>query len=158
VSWSCSPLIVRANFTKSVATPNKMGRLLSVVKGDKVILLRTINKKMDETMATATFGKRIKELRTAKKMTLDQLAAATGSSKSYIWELENKDPPRPSAEKLAEIAKVLDVTTDYLIGRDDVTLETAVDTAFFREYSSMPAETREKIRQMAKVLGSKPKE
>lgn len=109
-------------------------------------------------MATATFGKRIKELRTAKRMTLDQLAAATGSSKSYIWELENKDPPRPSAEKLAEIAKVLEVTTDYLIGREDVTLDAAVDTAFFREYSSMPPETREKIRQMAKVLGSKPRE
>lgn len=109
-------------------------------------------------MTTATFGKRIKELRTQRKMTLDQLAAATKSSKSYIWELENKNPPRPSAEKLAEIAAVLEVTTDYLIGRDDVTLETAKDTAFFREYSSMPEETREKIRAMARLMGGKPKE
>lgn len=81
-------------------------------------------------MATAIFGKRIKELRTKKGMTLDDLAGATGSSKSYIWELENKNPPRPSAEKLSEIAAVLEVTTDYLIGRE-TTLETAEDKAFF---------------------------
>jgi transcriptional regulator with XRE-family HTH domain len=99
------------------------------------------------------FGERIKELRTAKKLTLDQLAQATGSSKSYIWELENKDPPRPSAEKLAEIAKALDVTTDYLIGREQVTLGQAEDTAFFRQYSELPEATRRKIREMAKILG-----
>jgi transcriptional regulator with XRE-family HTH domain len=33
------------------------------------------------------FGKRIKDLRTKKGLTLDQLAQETGSSKSYIWEL-----------------------------------------------------------------------
>lgn len=109
-------------------------------------------------MTTATFGKRIKELRTKKGLTLDQLATATGSSKSYIWELENKNPPRPSAEKLAEIAKVLEVTTDYLIGREAVTLEDAEDKAFFREYSNMPEKTREKIRAMARLLGGDTKE
>ena len=47
------------------------------------------------------FGVRIKDLRTRKGLTLDQLAQETGSSKSYIWELENKNPPRPSAVVLA---------------------------------------------------------
>jgi transcriptional regulator with XRE-family HTH domain len=106
-------------------------------------------------MAKQTFGTRIKELRTQKGLTLDQLATATGSSKSYIWELENKDPPRPSAEKLATIAVALGVTTDYLIGREEVTLADAEDKAFFREYSKMDSDTREKIRAMAKVLGGK---
>lgn len=117
------------------------------------------NKKIGyKTMVEATFGKRIKELRAKRKMTLDQLATATGSSKSYIWELENKNAPRPSAEKLAEIARVLEVTLDYLIGRENVTLEDAEDKAFFRDYSSMSSETREKIRAMAKLMGDKPKE
>lgn len=98
------------------------------------------------------FGQKIKELRTKKGMTLEQLAQATGSSKSYIWELENKDPPRPSAEKLAEIAKALEVTTDYLIGRDQ-TLQQAEDIAFYRDYSGLPESTRRKIREMAKILG-----
>ena len=63
-----------------------------------------------------SFGKQIKDLRTSAGMTLDQLAQATGSSKSYIWELENKNPPSPSAEKLSAIAAALGVTVDYLIG------------------------------------------
>jgi transcriptional regulator with XRE-family HTH domain len=83
------------------------------------------------------------------------LAAATKSSKSYIWELENKNPPRPSAEKLAEIAAALGVTTDYLIGRDDQTLTEAEDIAFFREYSGLPEETRRQLRDMAKILTKK---
>jgi transcriptional regulator with XRE-family HTH domain len=101
------------------------------------------------------FGARIKELRTKKQLTLDQLAQETGSAKSYIWELENKNPPRPSAEKLSAIAKALDVTVDYLFGRDEQTLGKAEDLAFFREYSELPPETREQLRQMAKILGAK---
>lgn len=88
-----------------------------------------------------------------KGLTLEQLAQATGSSKSYIWELENKDPPRPSAEKLSEIATALGVTVDYLIGRDEQTLAQAEDKAFFRDYSELPEPTRRKIREMAKILG-----
>jgi transcriptional regulator with XRE-family HTH domain len=104
---------------------------------------------------TDKFGSRIKELRVEKGLTLDQLAQATGSAKSYIWELENKDPPRPSAEKLSAIAKALDVTVDYLFGRDEQTLGEAVDIAFFREYSGLPPDTREQLRKMAKILGAK---
>ncbi len=101
------------------------------------------------------FGDRIKERRTSQKMTLEQLAQATDSSKSYIWELENKNPPRPSAEKLSAIAKALDVTVDYLFGRDEQTLEQAEDKAFYRSYSGLPPETRRQLREMAKILGTK---
>ena len=98
------------------------------------------------------FGEKIRELRKARRMTLDRLAAATDSSKSYIWELENKNPPRPSAEKLARIAAALEVTVDYLIGADDVDLQSAEDRAFFRKYSGMSPEARARIRRMAKAL------
>lgn len=102
------------------------------------------------------FGYRIKELRLERSLTLDKLAQLTNSSKSYIWELENKNPPRPSAEKLAAIAAALGVTVDYLIGTDGAqTLAKAEDTAFFREYSSLPEPTRRQIREMAKILGTK---
>ena len=101
---------------------------------------------------SATFGARIKELRTEKKMTLDQLAEAAASSKSYIWELESKNPPRPSFKKLSAIAKALGVTVDYLCGADDQTRGTAEDMSFFREYSNMPKETRKQLRDIAKIL------
>jgi transcriptional regulator with XRE-family HTH domain len=104
---------------------------------------------------TDKFGKRIKELRTGKEMTLDDLAKAAGSAKSYIWELENKNPPRPSVEKLSAIAKALDVTVDYLFGRDEQSVGDATDLAFFREYTGLPKGTKEQLRQMAKILGAK---
>lgn len=101
-------------------------------------------------------GDRIRDLRKAKKLTLDQLSEAAGISKSYLWELENKDPPRPSADKLLGVAEALGVTVDYLIGTPDhQDLATAEDTVFFREYQRMSPELREKIRQMAKIIGNK---
>lgn len=111
---------------------------------------------MPKGTKTMSFGKKIKDLRTSAGMTLDQLAQATGSSKSYIWELENKNPPRPSAEKLSAIAMALSVTVDYLLGADDQTLAAAEDKAFFRQYSSLPESTRRTIREMAGLLSKKP--
>ena len=103
------------------------------------------------------FGSRIKELRIKQGLTLDQLAQETGSAKSYIWELENRNPPRPSAEKLSTIAKALGVTVDYLFGRDEQSVGDATDLAFFREYAGLPDTTKQQLREMAKILGKKDK-
>ncbi|ESW98071.1 XRE family transcriptional regulator [Mesorhizobium sp. LSJC265A00] len=102
-------------------------------------------------MATP-LGDKIRSLRKRKGYTLDKLAEMAESSKSYIWELENKDPPRPSADKIAKIAIALDVTPDYLI-TDSVLVEDATDTAFFRKYRSMDPGTKDKIRRMLDLIG-----
>lgn len=104
-------------------------------------------------MATP-LGEKIRELRKAKGYTLDRLAELTESSKSYIWELENKSPPRPSADKIAKIAAALDVTADYLIDpTETVKVEDATDNAFFRKYRKMDPATKEKVRRMVDLLG-----
>ncbi|WP_334396735.1 helix-turn-helix domain-containing protein [Bradyrhizobium sp. AZCC 2289] len=96
---------------------------------------------------------RIKSLRKKEKFTLDQLAEQAGLSKSYLWELENKEVPRPSGEKLAGVAKALNVTVDYLLGGDPTeNLEAAEDKAFFREYEAMSPEARAQLRRLAKAL------
>ncbi|BCH26846.1 helix-turn-helix domain-containing protein [Mesorhizobium sp. L-8-3] len=102
-------------------------------------------------MATP-LGDKIRSLRKRKGYTLDKLAEMAESSKSYIWELENKDPPRPSADKIAKIAIALDVTPDYLI-TDSVLVEDATDTAFFRKYRRMDPGTKDKIRRMLDLIG-----
>jgi len=99
---------------------------------------------------TETIGKKIKALRQKKGYTLDQLAEKAGCSKSYVWELENKTPPRPSAEKLSSVAKALDVTLDYFIG-EMVPEEDAVDEMFYRRYRKMDVRTKEKIRKIIDV-------
>lgn len=99
-------------------------------------------------MATV-LGEKIQRLRKEKKLTLEQLAEKSESSKSYIWELENKAPPRPSADKLSKIASQLGVTMEYLLDQEQkVTVADATDEMFFREYRKMDADTKKKIRAM----------
>jgi transcriptional regulator with XRE-family HTH domain len=102
-----------------------------------------------------TLGEKVRELRKQKAYTLEKLGELTESSKSYIWELENRNPPRPSAEKIAKIASALGVTTDYLIDpSESVTAPDAVDQAFFRKYRNMDSATKEKIRRMVELWGA----
>jgi len=101
-------------------------------------------------------GDKIRALRTQQGYTLEKLGELTDSSKSYIWELENKNPPRPSGEKIARIAAVLGVTADYLIDTRESTPEPDVlDNAFFRKYQNLDEPTKERIRQMVQVWGEK---
>jgi transcriptional regulator with XRE-family HTH domain len=94
-------------------------------------------------------GEKIRALRKQKKLSLEQLAVLTDSSKSYIWELENKDEPNPSAEKIARIAAVLEVTTEFLLSGSVATPdETVIDEAFFRKYKSMPENTKKQLRKI----------
>ena len=96
----------------------------------------------------------MRRLRTYKGFTLDKLAELSDSSKSYIWELENKNPPRPSAEKLAKIAEQLDTTLDYLLDEEEnVTEEDAADASFYRRYRRMDPATKAKIRRTVKLWG-----
>jgi transcriptional regulator with XRE-family HTH domain len=104
-------------------------------------------------MATK-LGDRLRDLRKKKGYTLDQLAELSKSSKSYIWELENKNPPRPSGEKLALIAEALDVTPDFLLGVE-TEVETAEDKAFFRKYQKMDPKTKAQIRDMLDIINRK---
>ncbi len=101
-----------------------------------------------------TLGDRIRDLRKKKGYTLDELAEASKSSKSYIWELENKDPPRPSGEKLALIAEALDVTPDFLLGVETEP-QTAEDKAFFRKYQKMDSDQKQQIREMLDIIRRK---
>lgn len=101
-------------------------------------------------------GAKIKELRKQKGLTLEQLAERIGSGKSYIWEIENKGVKRPSAEKLAAIAKELDVTTDYLI--DDTQTEVTDDLekeVLFRKLGQLEKGDRDKIMDLIDTWGKK---
>ncbi len=105
---------------------------------------------------TTSLGNKIRALRKQNGYTLEKLAELTESSKSYIWELENKEPPRPSAEKVAKIAIVLGVTTDYLVSATKTApSEDVLDQAFFREYQDLDESTKEKLRKLVKVWGKK---
>ncbi|MGB0720974.1 MAG: helix-turn-helix domain-containing protein [Gammaproteobacteria bacterium] len=101
---------------------------------------------------TTSLGDKIRGLRTERKLTLDKLAELTESSKSYIWELENKTPPRPSAEKLSRIAAAFGVTIEYLMdAQGAVSEEDAEDAAFYRKYQRMDPGTKAKLRSLVDI-------
>ena len=105
-------------------------------------------------MASA-FGARLRRLREAKKLTLQQVADAVGCTKAYIWELEMKGgQQRPSAERIQAIAKVLGVTMEDVMG---VPMQQAPDASpedviFFREYGGMTDEEKDRYRQALKIM------
>ena len=106
-------------------------------------------------MANA-LGEKIRRLRKEKQLTLDGLAEATGSSKSYIWELENKNPPRPSAEKVARIAEALGVTNDFLVNETSQTLSARDhEQVFFRNYRQLEPDEQAKLRGIAELWAKK---
>lgn len=103
----------------------------------------------EESNVPSPLGDKIRTLRKQKKFSLDQLADLTESSKSYIWELENKDDPKPSAEKIGKIAAVLEVTTEFLLTESATTPdEEVLDEAFFRKYKAMSEPDKKKIRKI----------
>lgn len=104
---------------------------------------------------STSLGEKIRRHRQEKGYSLDKLAELTESSKSYLWELENRDTRKPSAEKLTRIAQALEVTTDYLLDDSATPNEEVLKEAFFRKFSKLDAEDQKKIEQMIDIWGKK---
>jgi transcriptional regulator with XRE-family HTH domain len=94
-------------------------------------------------------GEKIRNRRTDLKMSLEQLAKLTDSSKGYLWELENRDKANPSMDKLTRIASALGVTAEFLLERNDASPDEHVqDRAFFRKYQGLDTTAKSKIRKL----------
>ncbi len=64
-------------------------------------------------------GQRICELRTARSWSQVQLGNRVGAAKQTVSNWEN-DNIQPSIEMLVRLSKIFGVTTDYLLGLEDV--------------------------------------
>lgn len=99
-------------------------------------------------MATR-LGEKLRELRKERGMTLEKLADKAGLSKSYLWELENRESQRPSAEKLTALADVLGVAAAYFFEEDvRAPEERHLDEAFFRGYQKLDPDAKEQLRKI----------
>lgn len=106
---------------------------------------------------TETFGERLQRYRTKAGKTLEGLASDVGSTKSYIWELENKPNIRPSADLVYRIANKLGTTVGVLIGEDEpddvVPKEMPKeDRVFFRHYQELKPQTKKQLSEIMEVL------
>lgn len=103
----------------------------------------------------SSLGGKIRHHRQEKGYSLDRLAELTNSSKSYIWELENRDTRKPSGEKLTKIAEALSVTTDYLLDDSAESSEEVIKEAIFRKLTKLDPEDRKKIEQLVDIWRKK---
>ncbi len=104
------------------------------------------------------FGEKIRKLRIDRGLTLEALANQVGSTKAYIWQLENKKPARPSADLLLKIANALAVSPDFLL--DDSAAEQTTDQfadALFRKVKQRKLSRRdiETLMSVAESLSKK---
>lgn len=100
-----------------------------------------------------TLREKLKQLRAEKDYSLDELARLSGSSKSYLWELENRDERKPSAEKLIDIARVLGVTTEYLLDENAELDDAQLKEVFFRKFNRLDADEKRKIEDIIDLWG-----
>jgi transcriptional regulator with XRE-family HTH domain len=102
-------------------------------------------------------GTRLRNLREAKNLTLQQVADAASCTRAYIWELEMRDGQKPSAERIISISKLLGVTVEDLMGESPIGPEaTGEDLHFFREYVGMTEDEKDRYRQAMAIMFKKP--
>jgi len=76
-----------------------------------------IDTKADSLAVEEIIAQKVARLRSARRMTLDQLAAETGLSKGYLSKIENRRQTPPIAT-LARIAAALETDVSYFLQAD----------------------------------------
>jgi transcriptional regulator with XRE-family HTH domain len=98
-------------------------------------------------------GIKIRAERKKSGLTLDQLAELTQSSKSYIWELENKDGVNPSGEKISKLAEALKVSVEFLLNdNQDQPSDLDSKNVFFRRYEKLSPDKQAAINAVLDAL------
>lgn len=98
-----------------------------------------------------TLGEKLRDLRKALRLTLDEAAAKADVSKSYLWELENKPTAQPTVAKLAAIAAAYGTTVPALL-EEEAPTDSLADEAFFRNYRSLDGDDKEQLRQILETF------
>ena len=98
-------------------------------------------------------GERIKEARTGAGMTRKQVGEYVGVNDQSVWFWE-VGRSKPNYEHLVDLASCLDVTTDWLLGRDVVEAEVLEETSvsFRAEIKGLPMEDLESIREFIQFV------
>jgi transcriptional regulator with XRE-family HTH domain len=85
-----------------------------------------------------SFGKKLLEARKNKRLSQEDIAKHLGTKGPAIGRYE-RDEMKPSIEVAAKMAKLLDVSLDYLVGHTDIMLDSNT-TKKIQEISNMSSE------------------
>lgn len=101
---------------------------------------------------TETFGERLERLRCGQNLKLEGLAQKIGSTKSYVWELENKPNIRPSADLVYRLSVALKTTVGVLMGEPEREGFPEQDQVFFRNYEQLKPKTKKQLSRIMDAL------
>lgn len=73
----------------------------------------------ERTFDGESLGKRIKLLRSLRRMSLEEVGAAAGLTKSHVWELEQGRSRNPTVNAVWGLARALSVSPAAVLGLDD---------------------------------------
>lgn len=95
--------------------------------------------KTGDNNMTELFGKKLKALRTSKKISQKEFGKIFGLAESTIGMYE-RDERRPDFELLNKFADYFEVSTDYLLGRTDMSeiSQEEKDEAEFQAFANDP--------------------
>lgn len=98
----------------------------------------------------STYSNRIRELRKNKSLSQEQLADKLGVTKQAVSQME-RGARKPSVTMLEALCDFFNVSTDYLLGKEDVTIR-IVDGDGIRKLDSVNSE----INRIAKIIRDNP--
>lgn len=102
-------------------------------------------------------GLKINKLRIERGLSLEGLAKIADISKSYLWEVENREV-NPTAEKLKAISAALDVEVAFLLD-DNVQAEPEdqADRRFYRNYTQLDPENKKQMQRILDTFRTSPR-
>ena len=94
-------------------------------------------------------GEKIKDFRTRKNLSLQELADRVGASKAHIWELETGRARNPTLDLVTKLASCFGVGVADLIGENpNSATENPELVAMFRDFKGLNEDDRKTVQTM----------
>ena len=97
---------------------------------------------------------RIKEVCQERGLTVSAMCLNLGMSKSLMSDLRSGRKKTLSSDTLGRIAEYLQVSADYLLGKETDVLD-QVDIAFYGEFKELTEEQQQTVRDMVRLMRSR---
>jgi transcriptional regulator with XRE-family HTH domain len=106
-----------------------------------------------------SFARRLHDLRTAKRLSLQQVADKVGISKAHVWNLEKGMSDNPSMDLVVKLADLFRVGVADLVGENPEAPEVEPEmVAMFRDLTKLSPRDRAAIRVLMEQMRRSPPE
>jgi transcriptional regulator with XRE-family HTH domain len=100
-----------------------------------------------------SFARKLHDLRTARRLSLQNVADEVGISKAHVFNLEKGITANPSMELVMKLAELFRVRVADLVGENPEGEDQPADVvALFRDLKNLNHEDRETIKMMMETL------